>query len=116
MPYSLSLPARSHGRRLARDAAPGDGEFDIHTLSAWCESNLTPSEIRRVIAMLETAIEKPVAEDLESPAQRRDRAVAGNPNPGIAGDSRGGLPRPTAAAVKGFHGRYPEARAIRREG
>jgi hypothetical protein len=58
--------------------------------------------------MLETAIEKPVAEDLESPSERRDRA--------LAGDSRHSLPRPTAAAAKGFHARYPEARAIRREG
>jgi hypothetical protein len=109
MPWSLSLPPRKNGRRLAQDSAPGTGEFDIHTLSAWAKENLTREELSRVIAMLQTELDKPEkAEDLESPAQRRDRA--------LAGDSRGGLPRPTAAAVKGFHGRYPEARAIRREG
>jgi hypothetical protein len=91
-------------------------------LTEWARSNLQKSEIHEMIEELEALVkrkdddDKPQAEDLESPAQRRDRAVAGNPNPGIAGDSRGGLPRPTAAAVKGFHGRYPEARAIRREG
>jgi len=116
MSSSLSLGPRKNGRRLAQDSSGETGDFDIHRLSVWAKENLTREEISRVIEMLKTELDKPVAEDLESPAQRRDRAVAGNPNPGIAGDSRGGLPRPTAAAVKGFHGRYPEARAIRREG
>jgi hypothetical protein len=116
MPSSLSLGARKNGHRIAYDAAP---DFDISTLGVWCDDNLTPSEMRRVIAMLQDTLdktEKPAAEDLESPAQRRDRALAGNPNPGIAGDSRGGLPRVTASAAKNFASRYPQARAIRREG
>ena len=69
-----------------------------------------------MIALLQGHLDEAGAEDLLPPAERRDRALAGNPNPGIAGDSRRALPRPTAEAVKGFHGRYPAARSIRREG
>jgi hypothetical protein len=91
-------------------------------LTDWARKELKKSEIHEMIEELQALVEPRKddddtgAADLESPAQRRERALAGNPNPGIAGDSRGGLPRVTASAAKSFHGRYPEARAIRREG
>jgi hypothetical protein len=114
MPSSLSLPARKNGRRLAQDSSGETGEFDPHRLAVYASENFTPEEIRRTIAMLQDHLDKPKAEELESTSQRRERTLAGNP--GLAGDSRGGLPRPTAEAVKSFHARYPAARSIRREG
>jgi hypothetical protein len=106
MPWSLSLPARKNGRRIAQDSAPsGDGQFDIHTLSSWATENLTRSEIGRVIAMLQDHLDKPddagalpenaIGED----ARRRARL--------LAHDESG-------AATKSFHGRYPDARLIKR--
>jgi hypothetical protein len=74
-PYSISLHARKNGRRIARDAAPGNGEFDIHSLAAWAQANLTSEEIERVIAMLQSHLDKP-AEDDELPdptAVKRER-------------------------------------------
>lgn len=97
MPSSLSLPARKNGRRLARDAATGDGQFDIHTLAAWAEDNLTPAEISRVIAMLQGYLDKP-----------KDDAEAKRPDVG------GMDSRIRAASAKGFAGRYPAAAAIKR--
>ena len=97
MPSSLSLPARKNGRRLARDSAGNFGDFDIHTLSAWAQDNLTPGEIGRVIAMLQTFLDKP-----------KDDAEAKRPDVG------GMDSRIRAASAKGFASRYPAAGAIKR--
>ncbi len=98
MPSTLFLPARKNGRRIAQDSAPGDGEFDINNLAVWATENLDRSEIGRVIAMLQDHLDKPKAEDLESPSQRRDRI--------LAGDSRRG-------PDKEYFERFPNARRLK---
>lgn len=82
MPWSLSLPARKNGRRLAQDAAPGSGDTDIHSLAAWAQENLTREEIGRVIAMLQDHLDKPdddtnaSEKKLGEDARRRGRLLA----------------------------------------
>jgi hypothetical protein len=76
MPYPLSLPARKNGRRLARDSAPGNGDFDIHSLSAWACENLTPDEIKRVIAMLQDHLDKP-DDAMDGPPDWRGAPIPG---------------------------------------
>ncbi|MGO9770416.1 MAG: hypothetical protein ACLPSW_12840 [Roseiarcus sp.] len=98
MPWSLSLPARKNGRRLAQDSSAETGEFDPHRVSAYCAENFEPEEIRCLIQMLQGHLDKPQAEDLESPSQRRDRI--------LAGDSRRG-------PDKEYFERFPNARRLK---
>jgi hypothetical protein len=107
MPWSLSLPARKNGRRIARDEAPESGNNDIHVMCAWAIENLTRKELTRVIAMLQDSLDKRQDDTgalpenaLGEDARRRARL--------LAHDEAG-------AATKSFHARYPAARLIKRE-
>jgi hypothetical protein len=117
MAYSITLPARKNGRRIARDAAPGNGEFDIHTLAAWAQENLTPEEIGRVIAMLQDHLGKPAADDDPDgeTAFKRERMNAAeralNEKLSGAQDSRRGIARPSAEAE--FNRMFPDAARLK---
>jgi hypothetical protein len=95
MAFSITLPARSkaHRIRLAQDGAEPD--FSISKLIAWASANLNRDELTDLIEDLRALVDK-AEDDL--------------PKNALGEDSR------RATNAKSFHGRYPEARAIRREG
>jgi hypothetical protein len=102
MAYALTLHARRNGRRLAQDSSGETGEFDIHSLAAWAQTNLTPEEIGRVIWMLQRFLDKPDddtdASKLGEDARRRGRQFAHDAS---------------ADASKSFLERFPEAARIK---
>jgi hypothetical protein len=107
MPSSLSLPPRRNGRRLAHDSAPGSGEFDIHTLAVWAQENLTPDEIKRVIAMLQDHLNKP-DDAMDGPPDWKGAPIPGTLRR-VGEDSRPRYRPMTRAAGAEYAARFPNA-------
>jgi hypothetical protein len=101
MGRGLTLPPRRKSRGIVFDAKPTDVSDTLN----WCDENMSADDMLKLIDGLQKLVRKADAEDLESPAQRRDRA--------LAGDSRRGPARPSADAVKSFNERYPTAARIK---